>query len=107
MADREIKMRTRWYEDVLELQILITHPMETGLRIDKNTKKEIRAHFIQKVVVEHNNKVVVVLDTGAGVSEDPLVAFRIKGAKPRDKIKVFWTDNMGESGTHQGDVSFP
>ncbi len=104
MADRKMKMRTRMQDDVVELQVLITHPMETGLRTDKNTGKKIPPHFIQKVTIELNDKTVVVVNSGTGVSEDPLLGFRLKGAKNGDKLKIFWTDNMGESGTLEGAV---
>ena len=104
MADRKMKMRTRMQDGVVELQVLITHPMETGLRTDKNTGKKIPPHFIQKVTIELNGKAVAVVDSGTGVSEDPLLGFRLKGAKNGDKLKAFWTDNMGESGTLEGAV---
>ncbi|MHB8727889.1 MAG: thiosulfate oxidation carrier complex protein SoxZ [Sulfuricaulis sp.] len=104
MADRRMKMRTRMQDGVVELQVLITHPMETGLRTDKNTKKKIPAHFIQKVNVELNGKVVVAVDTGVAVSEDPLLGFRFKNAKNGDKLKVSWSDNLGESGSLDGAV---
>ena len=104
MADRKMRMRTRAQDGGVELQILISHPMETGLRTDKNTGKKIPPHFIQKVNVELNGKVVVVVSTGTGVSEDPLLGFRLKGAKSGDKLKVFWSDNLGESGTLEGVV---
>jgi sulfur-oxidizing protein SoxZ len=104
MADRKMKMRTRLQDGVVELQVLIAHPMETGLRTDKNTNKKIPPHFIQKVNVELNGKVVVVVNTGTGISEDPLLGFRLKGAKSGDKLRVFWTDNLGESGALEGAV---
>jgi sulfur-oxidizing protein SoxZ len=104
MADRKMKMRTRLQDGVVELQVLITHPMETGLRTDKNTSMKIPPHFIQKAIVELNGKVVVVVNTGTGISEDPLLGFRLKGAKNGDKLKVFWSDNLGESGTLEGVV---
>ena len=52
--------------------------------------------------VELNGKVVVVVNTGTAISEDPLLGFRLKGAKNGDKLKVFWSDNLGESGTIEG-----
>ena len=104
MAERKMKMRTRQQDNAVELQVLITHPMETGLRTDKNTNKKIPPHFIQKVNVELNGKVVAVVDTGTAVSEDPLLGFKLKGAKNGDKLRVFWTDNMGESGSLEAAV---
>ena len=105
MADRKMKMRTRKLDDgAVELQVLITHPMETGLRTDKSTGKKIPPHFIQKVTIELNGKAAAVVNSGTGVSEDPLLGFRLTGAKNGDKLKIFWTDNMGESGTLEGTV---
>jgi len=104
MAEHKIKMRTRMQDNEVELQVLITHPMETGLRTDKNTKKKIPPHFIQKVNIELNGKVVAVVDSGTAVSEDPLLGFRFKNAKNGDKIRVFWSDNLGESGSLEGAI---
>jgi sulfur-oxidizing protein SoxZ len=104
MADHKMKMRTRMQDGKVELQVLITHPMETGLRTDKNTKKKIPPHFIQKVSIELNGKLVVVVDSGTAVSEDPLLGFRFKDAKNGDKVRVFWTDNLGESGSLEGAI---
>ncbi|MCR4345698.1 MAG: thiosulfate oxidation carrier complex protein SoxZ [Sulfuricaulis sp.] len=104
MADRKMKMRTRAQDGGVELQVLITHPMETGLRTDKNTGKKIPPHFIQRITLEHNGKIVATVNTGAGISEDPLIGFRLKDAKQGDKLKVFWSDNMGESATLEGVV---
>lgn len=104
MADRKMKLRTRKSDGFVELQVLITHPMETGLRTDKNTGNKIPPHFIQRVTLEHNGKIVATVNTGPGVSEDPLIGFRLKDAKQGDKLKVFWSDNMGESATLEGTV---
>jgi sulfur-oxidizing protein SoxZ len=104
MADRKMRMRTRAQDGSVELQILISHPMESGLRTDKNTGKKIPPHFIQRLTLEHNGKLVAAVSTGPAISEDPLVGFRIKGAKQGDKLKVFWSDNMGESATLEGTV---
>jgi sulfur-oxidizing protein SoxZ len=104
MADRKMKMRTRAQDGSAELQVLISHPMETGQRTDPKTKEKIPPHFIQKVTVEHNGKLVVTVNTGTAVSEDPLLGFRLKNAKNGDKLKVSWSDNMGESGTMESVV---
>src|SRR3989344_9101557 len=96
---RKMKMRTRMQDGHAELQVLISHPMETGLRTDKSTQQKVPPHFIQKVTLEHNGKPVVTMSLGAGISEDPLLGFRLKNAKNGDKVKVIWSDNKGESGS--------
>ena len=99
MAERKMKVRTRPQDGAVEVLMLITHPMETGNRVDPKTKQKIPAHFIQRITLEHNGKAVLVADTGVGISEDPLLGFRLKNAKKGDKVKVTWSDNKGESGS--------
>jgi sulfur-oxidizing protein SoxZ len=100
-----MKVRTRSGEGGVEVLVLISHPMETGQRVDKQTKQKIPPHFIQKVVLEHNGKAVATANLGPGVSEDPLLGFQLAGAKNGDKIRISWTDNKGESGATDASVS--
>jgi len=101
---RETKIRTRKQEGMVEVLVLVTHPMETGLRKDKASGKVIPAHFIQELKLDRNGKTAVTVQMGIGVSENPLLGFRMKDAKNGDKLKVTWKDNKGESGTADGVV---
>ena len=95
---RETKIRTRLQEGAVEIQVLVKHPMETGLRKDKASGKVIPAHFIQELNLALNGKPMASVNMGIGVSESPLLGFRLKGAKNGDKIKITWKDNQGETG---------
>ena len=95
---RKMKIRTRTQEGMIEVQVLVVHPMETGLRKDKQTKKTIPAHFIQTMSLYHNDALAVEADLGISISEDPLIGFRLPTAKDGDKVKITWTDNKGETG---------
>ena len=92
------KIKARSKGDATEILVLAQHPMETGQRTDKKTKKKIPAHFIQTMNFSINGKSVADVLMGSGVSKNPLVGIRIKGAKSGDKIKVSWKDNKGETG---------
>lgn len=94
-----MKVRTRSQDGAVEVLVLITHPMETGMRTDKKTNQKIPAHFIQRITLEHNGKAVATTDCGVGISEDPLLGYRLKNAKKGDKVKIGWSDNKGESGS--------
>ncbi len=98
MADKQTRIRTRIEGGVTDVLVLVSHPMETGLRTDPKTKEKIPPHFIQKMVFTLNGKEVTVADLGVGVAKDPLLGIKLKGAKPGDKLKVTWSDNKGESG---------
>ena len=101
---RETKVRTRTQEGAVEVLVLVTHPMETGMRKDKASGKVIPAHFIQELNIELNGKLMASASLGIGVSENPLLGFRSKTAKNGDKLKIRWKDNKGETGTAEAVV---
>ncbi len=96
---RKMQMRARKVGDIAELMVRVTHPMETGLRKDKKTGKKIPAHFIDKMSITHNGKLVVEADLGIAISKNPIMGFGLKGAKTGDKVSVTWKDNKGEKGS--------
>jgi len=99
------KIKTRAKGAATEILVLVNHPMETGQRVDKKTKKKIPAHYIQKLTIDLNGKTVADVDMGPAVSKDPLVGVAVKGAKAGDKVKVSWSDNKGEKGGADATVS--
>lgn len=95
---RKMKVRTRTQDGMVEVLVLVNHPMNTGLRKDKKTKKVIPAHYIQTMKLFHNGKIAVEANLGIAISEDPLLGFRLPKAKNGEKIKIVWKDNKGETG---------
>jgi sulfur-oxidizing protein SoxZ len=93
--DNSMKMRARMQGDVADVKVLIKHVMETGLRKDKATGKLIPAHFIDLVSATWNGKTVLDMQWGVAVSKNPYFSFKVKGAKPGDKIAISAVDNMG------------
>lgn len=91
------KIKARKKGNVYEILVLAQHPMETGTRKDKKTKKVVPAHYIQTLDFTVNGKAVANVGMGTGVSKNPLVGIRV-AAKAGDKVKVAWTDNKGETG---------
>jgi sulfur-oxidizing protein SoxZ len=92
-----IKIRIKPVESACLVRILISHPMETGRRLDKESGETIAAHFIQEVKIEHNGKVIARCQFGTAVSRDPYLSFRLRGAKSGDSVRVSWLDNLGQS----------
>ena len=101
---RQTRMRTKTQDGATEVLVLVSHPMETGQRVDQKTKEKIPAHFIQKVTFALNGKEVAVANLGVAVSKDPLVGIKLKGTKAGDKVKVSWSDNKGETGNAEATV---
>lgn len=96
---RLTKVKTRPKDGETEILVLVNHPMETGNRKDKKTKKKIPAHFIQKMTFDVAGKKVAEVNMGTPVSKNPLVGIRVKGVRKGAKVKVSWTDNKGERGS--------
>ncbi|BBP05554.1 thiosulfate oxidation carrier complex protein SoxZ [Sulfuriferula plumbiphila] len=100
-----MKMRASVSGDVADIKVLMNHPMETGLRKDAKTGQLIPAHFINEVHATVNGKPVLDAQWGGGVSKNPYLGFKVKGAKAGDKVEVSWKDNKGESNKVDGVVA--
>ena len=92
-----MKMRAKLTGDVTEVKVIISHPMETGRKKD-DAGQIIPAHFIQLVTATLNDKPVLEMQWGTGISKNPYLTFHLKGAKVGDKISVTWHDNLGKTG---------
>jgi len=92
------KLKIRPKDGATEILVLVSHPMETGLRVDSKTKEKVPAHFIQTMTIQLNGKDVAVADLGVAISKDPLIGVSVDGAKKGDKVNVSWSDNLGNKG---------
>lgn len=97
MADN-MKMRAKLQDDFVEVKVLMSHPMETGRKKD-DFGQLIPAHFVQLLTASLNGKPVLEAQCGTGISKNPYLTFRLKGAKIGDIIAVTWHDNMGATAT--------
>lgn len=100
-TDKQTKIRTKTQDGVTDVLVLVSHPMETGLRVDPKTKEKVPPHFIQKMSFFLDGKEVASSDLGTAVAKDPLIGIKLKGAKPGAKLKVTWSDNKGESASEE------
>lgn len=96
-----IKMRAKLVNDTTEVKMIINHPMETGRKKD-DFGQLIPAHFIQLLTAKLNDKHVMEMQWGTGISKNPYLTFYLKDAKIGDKIAVNWVDNLGKTG--EGDI---
>ena len=92
-----MKMRAKLTGEVTEVKVIISHPMETGRKKD-DFGVLIPAHFIQLVTATINDKLVLEMQWGTGISKNPYLTFYVKGANVADKIVVTWFDNLGKTG---------
>ena len=98
-----MKLRAKLVGDTTEVKAIIIHPMHTG-RGKADNGELIPAHFIQTAAISLNDKPILEMQLGTGISKNPYLTFRVKGAKIGDKINVTWLDNLGKTGTGNVDV---
>ncbi|MFM9835117.1 MAG: thiosulfate oxidation carrier complex protein SoxZ, partial [Methylophilaceae bacterium] len=91
-----MKLRAKLNGDITEVKAIIIHPMHTGQGKDEFGQL-IPAHFIQIATVTLNEKPVLEMELGTGISKNPYLTFHVKGAKVGDKISVTWLDNLAKS----------
>ncbi|MEW7977915.1 MAG: thiosulfate oxidation carrier complex protein SoxZ [Candidatus Sedimenticola endophacoides] len=96
MAKKSIKVRAKEKGGEVTVKCLMTHPMETGTRKDSKTGELIPAHYIQEVNCEVNGTNVMSAQWSGGISKNPYLSFKFKGAKG-DVMSLAWVDNKGES----------
>lgn len=96
MANNSIKVRAKIKEGEVTVKALMTHPMETGNRKDSQGNT-IPAHFIQEVTCTSAGREVLTADWSGGVSKNPYISFKYKGANAGDDLTLTWVDNLGNT----------
>lgn len=99
-----MKIRAAMAGDSAEIKCLMNHVMETGLRKDAKTGEVVPAHHITNVTATVNGKVVLDAQWGGGISKNPYLAFKVKGAKAGDKVAIETVDNKGEKDSAEATV---
>lgn len=100
-----IRIKAAMDGDSALIKCLMQHPMETGLRKDSKTGKLIPAHFINHVMATVGGKTVLDAQWGGAIASNPLLVFRVKGAKAGDKLVISWQDNKGETATADATIA--
>ncbi len=103
MAD-PMKIRAAMTDDVIEVKVLMSHPMETGQRKGADGAV-VPAHFIQQVTATCNGKTVMSAQWGASVSKNPFLSFKFKGAAKGDKVIVTWVDTKADTRSDEGVIA--
>ena len=106
MAKTGIKLRAFTGDGgISTVKAILFHPMETGMRKEKDSGQVVPAHYITEATVEHNGKTVLTCLWGPGISKNPFLSFDLKGSKAGDAIKVSWIDNQGGSDSEEAKIS--
>lgn len=103
MAD-PMKIRATAKDGVADVRVLMAHEMETGQRKDA-AGQVIPAWHITEVTATLNGKPVLRAHWGPAISKNPYLQFKVKDARPGDRIAITWVDNKGDKRTDEATVS--
>lgn len=78
-----------------ELQLMICHPNNSGLQRDPVTQYFIPAHFVQKLAISQGDRLILAMEGGISISEDPNFRFDF-ASHGSDDIKVEAIDTDGK-----------
>jgi sulfur-oxidizing protein SoxZ len=99
-----MRIRATMSGDVADVKVLMNHPMETGQRKDAKTGQLVPAHYISTVTASINGANVLNGGMSGGISKNPYLGFKVKGAKAGDKVVVNWVDNTGDKNTAEATI---
>lgn len=92
----KIKVKAREKNGIVQAKLLVKHPMESGLRKDKNGET-IPIHHLTQLYAEYQGNTVFQADFGPGVAKDPFLAFAFKG-KSGDEFLIKAIDTKQQTG---------
>jgi sulfur-oxidizing protein SoxZ len=79
--------------DVIEVRILIQHPMETGYRVD-HVGKTVPKNAIRTLTCRYNGVEVFRAAMSPGIAANPYLQF-CTIAEASGELEFFWTDDAG------------
>ncbi|HXG22582.1 MAG TPA: thiosulfate oxidation carrier complex protein SoxZ [Methylomirabilota bacterium] len=85
--------------DIMEIRLLIRHPMETGFRYD-NRGKPIPQNVIKHITCRYNNVEVFRAELFPGVAANPYLSF-FTVAEASGELEFVWTDEAGVTETER------
>ena len=80
--------------EVVQVKVLISHPMETGFRRDMSGEA-IPRNIIRELRCVYDGNVVFRADLHPAISANPFFSFYLRAGASGD-VTLFWTDEQGE-----------
>lgn len=90
--------------DVIKVQAIVQHPMDTGFFRDANAEI-IPPWFIKDVVVTYGETEVARFEWTSGISKDPMIAFQLR-AEREGPLTFLWRDNRGSEYSGSTEIKF-
>ena len=95
MGQMKFKFKELTQDGMRTAQLLISHPNYSGLQFNQVTMREIPSHFVDSVEVRSGTRVLLKVESGISMSENPAFTFRYYDISGNDPVTVRVTDSEG------------
>jgi sulfur-oxidizing protein SoxZ len=99
-----IRIRAVARDGMVNVKVVMAHPMETGQRKDPSGKF-LPPHYIRNMTATVGGRPVLHAELGPAVSRNPYLEFNFKGAQKGDRLTVSWIDNKGDKRTDEATIA--
>ena len=82
--------------DVVEIRVVIQHPMETGFRREQGQR--VRRNAIHSLACKYNGAEVFRATLSTGIAANPYIRFFMR-AKDSGELDFWWLDDDDKEGT--------
>lgn len=83
--------------EIVEVKVLVSHPMETGFRTGPDGKMVPR-NIIHELTGTYNGTEVYRVDIRPSIAANPFFAFHLR-AEESGEVVIAWTDETGQTFT--------
>ncbi len=104
MSTGSVRIRSRLSNNQTHLDLLLSHPMESGLRHDK-TNNIVPAWYLTDVEILRNDVSLTSMQVGLVMSRNPAISVVLNGGVEGDVFTVRWQDSRGKSGESKAKLS--
>ena len=89
--------------EVIEIKVVIQHPMETGFRFDDGGRT-IPKNVINDLVARYNGVEIFHARMGSGIAANPYLQFYTV-AEASGEIEFSWVDDNGQRGEERASIT--
>ena len=83
--------------EVVEIRLLLQHPMENGFRRD-TLGRSVQRNIIHRLVARYDGREILRAELGTGIAANPYFAFFTR-ATASGEVVIEWEDDLGVKGT--------
>lgn len=82
LGKMQIRMREATLGKAMPVQVIVSHPNNSGLQMDQVSRGYIPAHYVKTLAISYNDAPLIKMEAGISISEDPSLRFVFSPEQP-------------------------